>query len=564
MVFLIVAALAAIGLTGDTPAGTDRVEATFRGGVVHQSDLESWRNFTGAPVEGPALRGELRQIVLLHEFAALLEENATLESRDYTVQRRQLERELAVSELKVRLRTEARPNRADLLAYYNKNLSQFSKPKRWRLSNILIEVPDPSSPSARSEARATIDRVAAQLKAGAAFETLAFQYSESTTAARGGRAGYVTLDQLAPEAAKAVENLDVGDISDVIASKYGFTIVRCTHILPAGALSFDLAQKRIQERVNNENYQKALAKLESEVRSKSSLTGVDLSWLESDRSSQAVLTYRWDRLTEEVGLDEYLHFLKSRDVQTSAAEMKETEHEKWIDELLLEIGLARLAKQQGLLDTDGHRDDLQWNLMYLAAHIVLQQRVSPAPVSDDDIAAHYEKHKPRFRIPAASHIVGLIIRLDESTPRGVVDRARQTVHRLRVGEITIAEAPVYIDPAGVFVRLREYGWMNREQLFYLGAGPQKAAEALEVGQTSDLVQDGPKLMILHCDKKRGASQQTLDQARPMIEEQLSRTKLNRAQRKIETEILSDAHFEVVPPTTEATPAAEEHVSGLSP
>ena len=68
-------------------------------------------------------------------------------------------------------------------------------------------------------------RIVAQIRAGANFQAYARQYSEASTAARGGDLGWVRAGQLPPELAAIVTQMPVGAISDPIPVQGGFSII---------------------------------------------------------------------------------------------------------------------------------------------------------------------------------------------------------------------------------------------------------------------------------------------------------------------------------------------------
>lgn len=499
---------------------------------------------------GAARPGELRQIVVLREFAALLEGSELDCGREYIVERRQFERELENDAFNRDLRKAAQPLPADLRSYYEKHIERYTKPKRWKLRNIHVS-------SSSADPRRTIEKVAAELKAGSAFEELVATYSESATAAREGRMGFVTLDELVPEVATVVEDLEVGGVSDVIETKDGFTILECTHVLHAGATSLEAIEKRVEAAALRERYQSSLDAVHERIRAESSLVPLRRDWLATDPISSPVLVLRLQgEEDEKIGLDEYFQFLRARGGDSDPTAVSEAEHLNHLDGLLIEIGMAREAKRRGLLDTNEYRESLNWNLKVLAAHVVFRQRMEPDPVSAEEIAAFYKKHRSRFARPAASHLFAVEIKLIDSTSRSMVERARQAVARLKDGDLRIGEAAAFVDPVGTHVRFSELGWISHDQMFLLGAGAEEAGNVLGSGETSDLIQEGPVLMILHCDATRERSPLSPDEVRPAIIRQLEENHRRRAKRRFEEQLLREAGFTIVAPD-EPNPSAEE-------
>ncbi|MCD6035845.1 MAG: chaperone SurA [Rickettsiales bacterium] len=90
------------------------------------------------------------------------------------------------------------------------------------ISEILLPIED-ASPTAVREAAISLSQ---QLKNGASFESLARQFSRSSTAADGGKIGWVETRQLSTELRAGVAGIAEGGISDPISTPNGYAIVK--------------------------------------------------------------------------------------------------------------------------------------------------------------------------------------------------------------------------------------------------------------------------------------------------------------------------------------------------
>ncbi|MCP5004588.1 MAG: peptidyl-prolyl cis-trans isomerase, partial [Planctomycetes bacterium] len=127
------------------------------------------------------------------------------------------------------------------------------------------------------------------------------------------------------------------------------------------------------------------------------------------------------------------------------------------------------------------------------------------------------------------------------TPKALITRAQEVARRLReptTDGLSWETAADVSDPTGTFVRRRELGWMKELDFFHLGAHPEEAAKGLAVGGTSELLQEGAKLMILRLDARREPRTRPLAEVRDAIFRKLGNPRLAAAQRRIEAEILA--------------------------
>ncbi|MFP6745178.1 MAG: peptidylprolyl isomerase [Alphaproteobacteria bacterium] len=96
------------------------------------------------------------------------------------------------------------------------------KPEFW-LSEIFLTV---DGAGQDKEVRKNAGELVKHIRAGANFANFANQFSVAVSASDGGSIGWVTADQIDAEVAAAVANLQPGEISNSIATRGGYLIVR--------------------------------------------------------------------------------------------------------------------------------------------------------------------------------------------------------------------------------------------------------------------------------------------------------------------------------------------------
>lgn len=126
-----------------------------------------------------------------------------------------------------------------------------------RARHILIKSSRDEDLKSRSAALNKAKSIKAQLDKGADFEELAKEKSEGPSGPQGGDLGYFTRGQMVPEFEKAAFSLDVGQISDVVETQFGYHIIkaeekRAPKKLKYEDIKFDLAgylyEKKGEER----------------------------------------------------------------------------------------------------------------------------------------------------------------------------------------------------------------------------------------------------------------------------------------------------------------------------
>lgn len=137
---------------------------------------------------------------------------------------------------------------AQITDFYEHNREVFRHPAQIRASHILIHVPENASAAVRAAARQQAGALLAQLKAGADFAQLARQHSQDpVSAAQGGDLGYFAKDEMDGTFEKAAFALAPGQLSAVVATPYGFHIIKATGRRAAGYAPLAEVRDRIRE-----------------------------------------------------------------------------------------------------------------------------------------------------------------------------------------------------------------------------------------------------------------------------------------------------------------------------
>ena len=135
---------------------------------------------------------------------------------------KKIEKDLAVEALmheKVRRPVVVCPS--DVRAYYETHKKEFVLPARVRLQMILLR----RDGKWKGRIQKVVQKIAAAVRKGVSFDKLVAKYSEHPSAASGGDLGWMKMDQLRPDFAKAIAGLKAGDLSGPIKTKDGVILL---------------------------------------------------------------------------------------------------------------------------------------------------------------------------------------------------------------------------------------------------------------------------------------------------------------------------------------------------
>ncbi len=137
----------------------------------------------------------------------------------------------------------------DAKKHYDENPTQFEVQEQVRASHILIK-PDTTDSGAdpnqaKAKAKAKIQGLLEQIKGGADFAELARASSDGPSAARGGDLDFFPRGKMVPPFDKAAFALEVGKVSDIVETRFGYHIIKVTDRKDAGTASFEQAKNSL-------------------------------------------------------------------------------------------------------------------------------------------------------------------------------------------------------------------------------------------------------------------------------------------------------------------------------
>ncbi|MFN7133536.1 MAG: peptidyl-prolyl cis-trans isomerase [Myxococcales bacterium] len=149
---------------------------------------------------------------------------------------------------------------AEVEAWYNEHPDEFTEPEQVRAAQIVVKTPE--------EAK----RVLAELRKGVRFDEAARLYSLSPDARVGGDLGWFARGTMPPTFDQTCFSLQVGKISDVVASEYGFHVFKVLDKRAAGKRPLESSRAEVEKRLVRQKREEAQRKVMKELRDAASVT----------------------------------------------------------------------------------------------------------------------------------------------------------------------------------------------------------------------------------------------------------------------------------------------------
>lgn len=125
-------------------------------------------------------------------------------------------------------RVQASPE--DIKRYYDTNKERFRTPKRVKAREILIKAGPQDPQDKADEKRKKAEEILEKAKKTKDFASLAKQFSESPTAAKGGDVGWLQRGGVEEAAEGTLLSLKPGEVSGVVRTRQGFQIYRADEV----------------------------------------------------------------------------------------------------------------------------------------------------------------------------------------------------------------------------------------------------------------------------------------------------------------------------------------------
>ena len=155
--------------------------------------------------------------------------------------------------------------------FYQNNPALFFSPEQVRASHILILLSPDAGEEEKTEARSRIAEIRERIVGGEDFAQLAGQFSEDGSSMNGGDLGYFERQQMVKPFADAAFSLEIGQLSDVVTTQYGYHLIQVTDRREESVVPFEQVQLQIFQYLQREKVMVTIEELAAELRSQAEI-----------------------------------------------------------------------------------------------------------------------------------------------------------------------------------------------------------------------------------------------------------------------------------------------------
>ncbi|HMK21106.1 MAG TPA: peptidyl-prolyl cis-trans isomerase [Terriglobales bacterium] len=191
------------------------------------------------------------------------------------VLRARIERSLLIEQLlNAEISSRSAVSPSQVKAYYDKNLNQFRIPETYSIQTISILPPQNATPSQVKEARKRAEDALNQAKATKNYEefgVLAEKISEDDYRVMMGDRHAVDKSKLPAQVLQAVQAMQPGQTSSLVAIENGYTIIRLNAHNPAGTEKFEQVKDTLHKQLKQQKSEQLRSALDKKLRARAKI-----------------------------------------------------------------------------------------------------------------------------------------------------------------------------------------------------------------------------------------------------------------------------------------------------
>ena len=196
---------------------------------------------------------------------ALAREDLTVEAFKKQVEKGLQRRKLVQSAVK----TVSKPSEKELREFYQKNVDAYRTPVSYRPGHILFVIPKEATPGEIQEIKKKCQKALDRIRRGEDFRECALIYSEDASAKEGGDLGFFKKGDLLPVLEKEILRLNVGEVSGIVRTEFGFHIVKLYERKGGDPLPFEEVKEKVETEYYTQETEKAFKNYLATLKEKS-------------------------------------------------------------------------------------------------------------------------------------------------------------------------------------------------------------------------------------------------------------------------------------------------------
>ncbi|NOU35409.1 MAG: hypothetical protein HOO88_01340 [Kiritimatiellaceae bacterium] len=146
----------------------------------------------------------------------------------------------------------------EVTKFYEENADSFKVPENVTASHILLTFKPEDTDATKALKKKEIEKIRADILAGADFAVIAGEKSDCPSSKRGGDLGSFARGQMVPEFETAAFSQAVGAVGDIVETQFGYHLIKVTDHQQAGIRPLSQVKDQLQEYLTGKKKQESL------------------------------------------------------------------------------------------------------------------------------------------------------------------------------------------------------------------------------------------------------------------------------------------------------------------
>jgi parvulin-like peptidyl-prolyl isomerase len=235
--------------------------------LIDQEVKKSGVKVTNKELEGAIEEVKRRYAVDQENFEKLLAaDGVTLEAFKKQIEKQILRNKV----INLALKVEPTAGEKELRDFYQGHMDRYRVNESYRIGHILFPIPKDASLEQGREIRKRSQKVLERIKGGEDFGEMALLYSEDPSSRKDrGDMGYFKRGELLPALEREAFRLQVGEVSGVIRTEFGFHIIKLLDRKGGEPPSFEEVKEKVHADYYASEMEKAYLQFLSKLKEKS-------------------------------------------------------------------------------------------------------------------------------------------------------------------------------------------------------------------------------------------------------------------------------------------------------
>jgi peptidyl-prolyl cis-trans isomerase C len=426
--------------------------------------------------------------------------------------------------------TEAEPPEEELKTYYQEHQKEFVVPRAVLIQRIVVADQE------------LAEEVSKALSEGASFGSLAEKHSIGPNWKKGGQAGWMYEGTRDPKLEKVVFELEKEAVSDIVKApmdptkkKERYQIIKVLDKQDKRQVPFEEARSRIRAMFFWHNRKGVVERYYKEAK------------VNQEPTEAGVLAKVGEKTFTEQDLAPIMAKLSEKGV---SEERQSAARQRWIKYWVQKEVFSTAAKKNHLEKDPEVAAELKHRVDDLLAK-AFREKVTkfPSDITDKEIEAFYQAHQEEFREPLKLRAKSILVKERQE--------AEEIVDQLKGGAVFEQLAVKKSLRPSAKSRAGEIGWFGKGEQ---DPALEKAALAMDKGETSGVIETGAGFEVIKLMDRRGGNIRPLEEVKEPIRMRLVMNSLLEAKERY----YKEAGVEILTAKPLAMGQQSGHVKALEP